>query len=352
ISVHWGGICGTDLSEYTSGPITIPTPSKPHSITGASLPIAFGHEFCGRVSALPPSFPHNGVFKLNSPVMVDPSIICWKCAACTSGLDNICPQWGYIGLNGGARFSDKVNVEMRMCHLLPDDGSVDLNSVVLCQPLTVGRHALAASGITGSELRGMNVLVIGGGPVGLTVLLNLRAKGVGVGLMSEPTAKRSEMIRQLGLSHDTDILNPMMMNVAGECRARTGGEGVDVVFDSAGVEAGMLAGMESLKLRGTYVDIAGWKKPFTIPMHFAMFREINIKFSLGNNDVDYKEVVEDFAAGKFAGAEALITRRLPVEDLVEKGLEELARNKDTHVKIVATWRKDLLKEAQRPRAAL
>lgn len=73
-----------------------------------------------------------------------------------------------------------------------------------------------------------------------------------------------------------------------------------------------------------------------------MFREITIKFSLGNNDTDYREVVEDFVAGKFAGAEVLITRRLPVEDLAEKGLEELIRNKDDHVKIVATWRKDLL----------
>jgi threonine dehydrogenase-like Zn-dependent dehydrogenase len=279
--------------------------------------------------------------------MVDPRIICRKCPACTSGCDNICPNWGYIGLNGGggggAGFSEKVNVEMRMCHVLPDDGSVDLNSVVLCQPLTVGRHALAASGI--ADLTGLNVLVLGGGPVGLAVLLNLRAKGVGVGLsgrvfVSEPTAKRTEMINRLGLSED--VFNPLTTNVAEECRARTEGRGVDVVFDSAGVEAGMLAGMESLKLRGTYVNIAGWRQPFKIPMQFAMFREVTIKFSLGNNDIDYREVVEDFAAGKFAGAAALITRRLPVEDLAEKGLEELVRNKDDHVKIVATWRKDLL----------
>ena len=103
-----------------------------------------------------------------------------------------------------------------------------------------------------------------------------------------------------------------------------------------------MAGMESLKLRGTYVNIAGWKQPFTIPMQYAFFRELSIRFSLGNDDNDYREVVEDFVAGKFAGAEALITRRLPVDDLAEKGLEELVRNKDDHVKIVATWRKDLL----------
>ncbi|KAK5163396.1 uncharacterized protein LTR77_010769 [Saxophila tyrrhenica] len=349
IDVAWGGICGTDLHEWTNGPMTVNTPEKPHGITGDHAPVSFGHEFTGRVSALPAGYTDSR-FKLGMPIMVDPRIICRKCAACTSGMDNICPKWGYIGLNGGggggAGFSEKVNVEMRMCHVLPDDGNVDLDSVVLCQPLTVGRHALGSSGL--KDYTGLNVLVLGGGPVGLAVMLNLRAKGVGVGLsgrvfVSEPTKQRSEMIRRLGLSND--ILNPMEVSVAEQCRARTNEVGVDVVFDSAGAEPAMLSGMESLRLRGTYVNIAGWKRPFNIPMHLAMFREIIIRFSLGNNDNDYREVVEDFVAGKFKGAEALITRRLPVTELAEKGLEELVRNKDEHVKIVATWRKELLDRA-------
>jgi threonine dehydrogenase-like Zn-dependent dehydrogenase len=149
------------------------------------------------------------------------------------------------------------------------------------------------------------------------------------------------MIRRIGLSED--VFDPTKVNVAEECRKATNGVGVDVVFDSAGAPSGMLAGFESLKIRGTYVNIAGWKSPFTVPLQFAMSREITIKFSFGNNDNDYREVVEDFCAGKMKGAEALITRRLPVEDLAEHGLEELVRNKDDHVKIVATWRKELLK---------
>lgn len=47
-----------------------------------------------------------------------------------------------------------------MCHVLPDDGSVDLDSVVLCQPLTVGRHALGASGF--EDFAGLDVLVTWG----------------------------------------------------------------------------------------------------------------------------------------------------------------------------------------------
>ena len=41
------GICGTDLHEYTDGPIV--TPARPHPLTGAELPQIMGHEFSARV---------------------------------------------------------------------------------------------------------------------------------------------------------------------------------------------------------------------------------------------------------------------------------------------------------------
>ena len=41
IKVSLAGICGTDLKEYTSGPILIPP---------AKAPLTIGHEFYGRVA--------------------------------------------------------------------------------------------------------------------------------------------------------------------------------------------------------------------------------------------------------------------------------------------------------------
>lgn len=114
IDVSWGGICvsptsedlihaprtptdlsqqGTDLHEWVNGPNTINKPEKPHGITGDHMPVSFGHEFTGRVSALPANYPSDGRFKMGMPIMVDPRIICRKCSACTSGMDNICPNW-------------------------------------------------------------------------------------------------------------------------------------------------------------------------------------------------------------------------------------------------------------------
>ena len=46
------GICGTDLHEYTDGPIV--TPGRPHPLTGAELPQILGHEFSAVVAAAGP----------------------------------------------------------------------------------------------------------------------------------------------------------------------------------------------------------------------------------------------------------------------------------------------------------
>ncbi len=44
IKVEWCGICGSDLHEYTAGPIFIPT-EEPHPLSGDKAPIVLGHEF-------------------------------------------------------------------------------------------------------------------------------------------------------------------------------------------------------------------------------------------------------------------------------------------------------------------
>ena len=53
VEVEWAGICGSDPHEYSLGSLVIPRPGHPHAITGDTLPVTLGHEFCGRVSSVP-----------------------------------------------------------------------------------------------------------------------------------------------------------------------------------------------------------------------------------------------------------------------------------------------------------
>ncbi|KAF2168824.1 hypothetical protein M409DRAFT_20841 [Zasmidium cellare ATCC 36951] len=336
IEVDWCGICGTDLHEYILGPIVVPRKEKPHIITGEHLPVVLGHEFAGSVVKTA----SNSDLKLGEKVMVDPRINCQSCYPCQTNIEQLCHSWGFVGLSGhGGGFSEFVAVSPRMCYRLPDD--VNMDEAALIEPLSVGRHALPVSGI--EDFSNLTVLVVGAGPIGVSVLWNLRAVGVKSTIVSEPTKLRQAQTRDLA----DKVLSPIDVNIGDECRRLTDGVGVDVVFDCAGIPAGMRAGMDALRPRGIYVNVAGWEQPFTIPTEYAMLKEITIKFSMAYDNTDFKAVVDDFIAGKFAGAEKMITSRILLRDLPGQGFEELINNKDQYVKIVATPKEELLAKASR-----
>lgn len=98
IKVEWCGICGSDLHEYTAGPIFIPV-QAPHPLTGEQAPIVMGHEFSGQVVEV-----GEGVtrFQAGDRVVVEPIYACGHCEACKQGKYNLCDQMGFLGLAGEA----------------------------------------------------------------------------------------------------------------------------------------------------------------------------------------------------------------------------------------------------------
>jgi len=256
IEVHWCGICGSDMHEYAHGPQTLPTESHPHPITKDHVPVVFGHEFCGRVVQAPPG----SKLEVGQAVMADPRLNCNACQRCGEGNSHACAQWGFLGLSGGGGgFSERVAVEERMLYCIPEEAAAGggLEFAALIEPLAVAWHALSVAEV--GEWGGTSVLILGGGPVGIAVLFVLRARGCrGRVVVSEPTVKRKEFWQGM---EGVLVVDPRNEDVGEKCRAITGGAGVDVVFDCAGVQKGMEAGAEALRFRGKYVNVAGWSGP-------------------------------------------------------------------------------------------
>jgi threonine dehydrogenase-like Zn-dependent dehydrogenase len=208
--------------------------------------------------------------------MVDPRLSCKSCHACTHGIDNLCSSLGFVGFNAAsAGFGEFAAVDAKMCYALPE--TADLAEAALIEPLCVARHALEAVGAMSWEDK--SVLVLGSGPIGIAVLWNLRAMGVKTMVVSEPTKLRQEHAREL-TSH---VLNPMELDVAVECRKLAEGAGVDVVFDCAGIPAGMISGMDALRAKGTYMNVAAWEKPVcllrTLRDGFILIRKLAVRLA-------------------------------------------------------------------------
>jgi (R,R)-butanediol dehydrogenase/meso-butanediol dehydrogenase/diacetyl reductase len=141
-----------------------------------------------------------------------------------------------------------------MCYALPED--VDLGLAALIEPLAVAMHAVRISGF--ADFHDLNVLILGGGPIGHAVAQTLKVRGTRQVIVSEPALLRRQQIRHL-----TDaIIDPTTQDVASECRKLTHGSGVDMVFDCAGAIPAMNAAFSALKIRGTYINLAvAWSSP-------------------------------------------------------------------------------------------
>ena len=121
----------------------------------------------------------------------------------------------------------------------------------MIEPLAVGWHAVKTAQLEPDSA----ALVLGGGPIGLSVIQALKAHQVQTVIVSEVAAKRKEFARELGATH---IVDPTKQNLVEVVRSLTHGQGVPVVFDAAGVQRALEEAIECLKVRGTLVNIAIW----------------------------------------------------------------------------------------------
>ena len=82
------GMCGTDGSEYKSGPKIFATVNK-HPISGHHGPMILGHEFIGEVVE---GSKAGGTFKVGDLVASGAGISCGQCKRCKQGRTNLCER--------------------------------------------------------------------------------------------------------------------------------------------------------------------------------------------------------------------------------------------------------------------
>ncbi|MFE1346642.1 alpha/beta hydrolase fold domain-containing protein [Streptomyces sp. NPDC058757] len=105
-------------------------------------------------------------------------------------------------------------------HVLPD--GVDLRMGALVEPVAVGRHAVARSGVA----PGGSALIAGAGPLGIGARSAFRARGVERVLVSQPSADRRALMAALGAR----VVDPVGEDLAAAVAELTGGDGVDAVL--------------------------------------------------------------------------------------------------------------------------
>jgi (R,R)-butanediol dehydrogenase/meso-butanediol dehydrogenase/diacetyl reductase len=204
------GICGTDLHEYSAGPIV--TPVEPHPLTGAQNPQILGHEFAGDVVAVGP-----GVTRVSEGdrVSIMPLAYCGTCAYCRRGLQHLCATMACVGLShpwGG--MGELATVADYQIVPLPD--GVSYHQGALIEPTAVAAYGVERAGVAPGD----RVLVTGAGPIGALAALCARAAGASAVYISEPNAARRQRAEALGVA---TVLDPTSLDVPSFLRDETSG---------------------------------------------------------------------------------------------------------------------------------
>ncbi|KAJ8469343.1 hypothetical protein ONZ45_g16923 [Pleurotus djamor] len=323
IKVAWNGICGSDLHAYIAGLSKIPGTNTPGPLSGERLPITLGHEFSGTIVELGKDVDRK--FSIGQNVCVEPVMACAKetCWPCLQGWRTLCPLVNSIGVGGwGGGLSEYICVPAHTVHVLPEGVSLEVGAFV--EPLAVAWHAVKRSGYK----KGDTALILGGGPIGLLLLKVLRVVDAdSTVIVSEPSPLRMEYAKKCGA---TVVLNPLNEDLLALSLSMTMGKGVDHVYDAAGVQAGIEAGLRCVRPRGSVMLVALWEEPPKVDLNTIIRREIHLTGSICYDQV-HPEVLEALQSGKISEIESLITSKIALEDVLEKGIEALLTEKDKQV---------------------
>lgn len=196
----------------------------------------------------------------------------------------------------------------------------------LVEPLAVAWHAVNVS----PYKQGDKVLILGGGPIGLCVIQALKARGADMIIVSEPAAQRKEFANQFGATH---VIDPIKEDLVKICRELCDGQGPHVVFDAAGVQAGLDQAVEAVRARGTIVNIAVWEKPCTIHPNKLVFKERKWMGIATYVKGDFQDVIDAISDGRIKPGD-MITKRIKIDEVEHEGFKTLIEDKDNQVKVL------------------
>ncbi|WP_175582978.1 zinc-binding dehydrogenase [Nocardia cyriacigeorgica] len=117
----------------------------------------------------------------------------------------------------------------------------------------------------------------------------------------------------------------------------TGGRGIDASFDAAGVGTATFApAVGTLRKGGTTVAVAMYHEAVDLDPGMLMVTEKTCTGRLAYTSEDFRAVIDAITQGRIDPT-PLVTRRISLDEVMDKGLELLrGEGRDTEVKILVT----------------
>jgi len=311
VAVRSVGICGSDVHYWTHGQI------GPFIL---KAPMILGHESSGEVVAVGEKVKD---LKPGDRVTMEPGVPCRMCVHCKTGKYNLCPDVIFMATPPYDGALAKYIVHPSdFCFKLPDHVSYDEGA--MCEPLSVGVHAVSRANIT----LGQNVLITGSGPIGLMCLLAAKAAGAAEVVIADIKAERLAIAKQLGATRTID-LNTIPKDGVSEAILKLVPH-IDASIECSGAESALRTAIKTTRSGGVLVMVGLGAPEVTLPIVEAAVREVDIRgvFRYANA---YPKALALIASGK-VDVKPVITHHFPFSESL-KAFHVAKNGTDEHSKM-------------------
>lgn len=298
IQVAAASVCGSDREIYEYTPMA--------QAFDLNIPGVMGHECSGTVLEV-----GAGVTSLavGDTVALESHWACGTCYPCRTGDAHNCLSMRLLGLHVDGGFAERLVAPASACFKLP--AGFPLDQAALLEPAGVAMHAIQRSGL---NLAGADVVVSGGGPVGLLIAALVDVMGAARVVVVEPNPSRRRMAEGLGAT----ALRPED-DVVAHCRAVAGGKcGFDVAFEASGVQTAMGPLLEAVRKEATVVAVGIPGHPIELDVAAYLIKKgLTFRGSFGRALWEtWEQLVAVVASGRL-DLSRFVTHRLPISALDE-----------------------------------
>lgn len=262
VAIRAIGICGTDFSGYLG------------KMPFIEFPRILGHELGVEVLAIGEGVTH---LQVGDRCSVEPYLNCGTCHSCLRGSTNCCEALQVLGVHCDGGMRERMILP---AHKLHPCNALDFEQLALVETLAIGCHAVNRAQVTASD----DVLIIGAGPIGLTVVEFARAADAAITLL-ELNAARREFIAQ----------NYPGVNVVASL---PDAPAFQIVFDATGNPNSMAGTLRYARFTGRIVYVGITKDPVLIDDPLFHRRELTLLASRNAISSDFPRILGMIQSGQ------------------------------------------------------
>ena len=294
VKVHYCGICGSDVTNY--------------KYMMYQIPLVMGHEIAGEVAEIGENVSE---FKLGDKV------VCF-----TVALDVSSGKLKGLGTFQDGGFAEYVKVPLEWVFAIPK--SISMKKAVILETFALAMRAFKFAKIGKNE----NILIFGGGSVGLTTLKALLVeKNPNYVVIIEPNEYLRNKALKLGA---IDAVPPRRAKIKKIIKKL--GEPT-FIFDSVGIKETLSDAIFFLKKGGTILLEGIHKESINFPFFNIISKEATLKGCLGHDREDIEAAIEMFLK-KNVDVSDIISEIIPLKEIQSAFERFLDPNNRNFIKIL------------------